>query len=81
MQTITTKYHGATNTLPSRFSATSESGIRVYSSYNYELDADKNHAKAAKKLMDKLNWTGDMVGGSTKDGYCFVFVNDMAISN
>lgn len=36
---------------------------------------EKAHAQAALALAKKMGWMGDMIGGSTKAGYCFVFVD------
>jgi hypothetical protein len=72
MQTITTKYHGATNTRGSRVSATSESGIRIYIAYDDALSSEDAHRVAAQALSDKLGWGYRMVCGATKGGYVFV---------
>jgi hypothetical protein len=77
MQTISTKYLGATNSKPSRIIAKTSSGKRISLSYDHALNDDKNHMKAAKELMTRLQWPGRMVGGHTKDGMVFV-VADMA---
>lgn len=75
MQSIETRYHGATNTKPSKISATASGcGKRVYVSYDHALDADGNHKAAALKLMETLDWRGRFIGGHTK--YGMVFVND-----
>ena len=78
MQTITTKYHGPTNTTGSRISATSTSGIKVYNSYDYSLGTMGNHKAAAQKLIDRLGWTKQRYAiGETKTGYVFVIVHDL----
>ena len=77
MQTITTKYLGATNHNGSRIKATTSSGISKTVSYKCELNQLPNHARAVKKLNDKLGWTGCMVSGSpddTGDNYIWVFI-------
>lgn len=73
MQTISTKYVGPSNTKGSRIIATSASGHRLTISYDSSLSSEDAHAKAAKALRDKLNWTKEMIGGHTKDGMVWVF--------
>lgn len=73
MQTISTKYYGPTNTKGSRIKATTSSGITKWFSYDYGLEGKENHIEAARALKDALYWTGDMIGGDTKDGLVFVF--------
>lgn len=82
-QAITTKYHGPTNTLGSRVSASCEAG-RIYHEYEYDaslLDVgecfqgntnDANHAAAAVKLLRKLDWGGSWRPGCTKHGTVWV---------
>lgn len=74
MKSITTKYHGATNFKPSKFTAT-DGDNRVTVSYDHELDADGNHRAAAIALCKKLDWHGKLAQGSTKQGCVFVFVD------
>ena len=70
MQTITTRYHGMTNTRGSRISATTSGGIRVYVPYRSELDIEENYWRAVEKLLERLGWHGDhYVCGSTGRGY------------
>ena len=33
------------------------------------------HLEAALALCKKMNWPTELLGGATKDGYCFVFKN------
>ena len=73
MQAITTKYHGATATKPSRISATSESGHRITVSSD---SVNGEHSAVVRALCEQLNWTGHYVGGSTKTGSVFVFVGE-----
>lgn len=75
MQAITTKYLGATNFRGSRIKATAESGS-ITVDYPHEFSGVNAHAVAALALMVKLGWTGDLIGGGTKDGYVFVFAAD-----
>lgn len=71
-QAITTKYVGPTNTKGGRIIASTESGIRHTISYPHELTEEAGHRKAAQELSDKLNWSGKLVAGGMRKGYCFV---------
>jgi len=73
MKTITTKFHGATDTLGARISATSTSGIRVYVSYEYALSHNGPHDVAVIKLCKKLDWHGTFIIGGTDTGYVYTF--------
>ena len=78
MQTITTKYLGATNHKGTRIKATTSSGVSKTISYNYEKSSIKNHEWAIHELNLKLAWNGELVGGSPNksgDSYIWVFVN------
>lgn len=75
-QSITTKYHGPTNTRGSRVSATSASGHRLFLQWDDACNSGENHIAAARELARKLDWAGAWQGGSTKDGYCFVTQDD-----
>lgn len=77
-QAIVTKYHGPTNTRGSRISATTESGIRHYYPYQYELNSEGNHADAAQKMAEHMGWDGTWRGGAIPGGYAFV-LNDGAL--
>jgi hypothetical protein len=73
MQTIITQFHSATNTKPSRISATASGcKIRVYSSYDHALNIEDNHKAASVKLCEKLKWAGHFVGGHMPKGMVFV---------
>jgi hypothetical protein len=78
---ISTKYIPATNTLPSRVKAYDHDGNSITISWDDDISTNErdcthgNHANAAQALADKLQWSGELVGGATKDGYCFVFVD------
>ena len=74
MKAIVTKYHGPTNFKGARITASDEDGNRVTISYPHELSGEDVHRKAAIALCDKMKWTGELVGGSLKRGYVFVFV-------
>ena len=73
MKAIFTKYHGPTNTRGSRISAQDEDGNRVTISYPYQLSGEAVHRKAADALLAKMNWKGNLIGGSVRNGYVFVF--------
>jgi hypothetical protein len=75
MKAIVTTYHGPTNTKGSRITASDEDGNRITISYPYELSGEAVHRKAAEALKEKMNWQGELVSGSLKNGYVFVFVN------
>ena len=74
MKAIETKYHGPTNTRGARISASDGDGNRISIPYPYELSGEAVHRKAAERLCDKMQWSGALVGGATKRGYTFVFV-------
>lgn len=74
LQAITTKYHGATNTRGARYSARSESGVKVTITPPMEdIRVEDIHRLAAEALCAKLDWRGEMVQGATREGYVFVF--------
>ena len=73
MKAITTKYYGATNTRGSRIVARDRDNNRISIPYPHELSGEACHAKAAMALCRKMGWDGVMFGGSTADGYAFVF--------
>lgn len=79
MKAIDTKFIGPSNTKGSRYIARDSDGNRVIVKTNFSLNADQNHARAAAALRDKIGWKGEMVGGATKTGMCFVFVSDVRI--
>lgn len=70
MQAITTTYHGATNTKPSKIIAKTASGIKLARSYEHGWTTEQNHEQAAYALAAKLNWTtepGTLLGGGLSD--------------
>ena len=70
-QAITTKWHGPTDRLGARISATTASGYRIYRQY----DCDKgvtSHVEAAAALAKELDWSGTWHSGTTGEGYVFV---------
>lgn len=74
MKAIETKYLGPTDFRGARIKATDSDGNSISIPYPYELSGEAVHLKAAEALRDKMGWTGKLVGGSTKNGYAFVFV-------
>lgn len=75
MKAIVTKYHGPTDTRGSRITASDEDGNRVTIGYPYELSGEAVHRAAAVALCAKMGWTGDLVAGSLRTGYVFVFTS------
>ena len=63
MKAIKTKYLSATTYKGARMTATDGDGNRVVLPYRDALNADKNHAKAARALCEKMGWTGTLQGG------------------
>jgi hypothetical protein len=77
-QAIETRYMGPTNYLGSRIKAKADAGSMVYD-WDYGLNTQENHLKAAKALQEEFNWSGELSGGSLPSphtGYCFVMVGD-----
>jgi hypothetical protein len=75
MKAIETRYVGPTNTRGARIIATDSDNNRVSIPYPHELSGEAVHLKAAEALRDKMGWTGNLIAGGTKRGYCFVFVS------
>lgn len=73
---IHTKYIGPSNTRGSRIKAFDEAGNSVTIGYDDDVKRDEPYAEACRKLCEKMGWTGRLVGGGTKGGYTFVFVED-----
>jgi hypothetical protein len=74
MQTITTKYHGPTNTRGARITATSTSGLRATVGYPLELDGEQCHRVAVLALCKRLGWTGQLISGALRHGgYAYVW--------
>ncbi len=78
MQAIITKFYGPTNHKGARIKATCEAGS-IWMSYEYGLNIDGNHAKAAQMLIDKMGWNTEyysktvMGGLPGNNGYAHVF--------
>lgn len=75
MKTIQTKYIGSSNVRGARIKAFDCDGNSVTIPYPHELSGEDVHRKAAEALRDKMQWDGELIGGSIKSGYVFVFVN------
>jgi hypothetical protein len=73
MQAIRTRYHGPTNTRPSRMSAHC-AAARVSVPVAHELNLDENHKAACDALRSKLKWDNrPMIGGSFDGDTYWVF--------
>jgi hypothetical protein len=67
MQSITTKYMGATNSRGSRIKATPSGGGKSVSiPYDHGLDTNEKHHAAAKALAKKMGWDKPMLAGSSE---------------
>lgn len=73
MKAISTKYIGPTNVRGSRIKAYDSDNNQVTIGYPHELSGEDVYRKAAEALRDKMGWTGELIGGGTRDGYVFVF--------
>ena len=76
MKAIETHYVGPGNVRGARIIADDGDGNRLILSYPYELSGEACHRKAAEALRDRMGWTGRLIGGATKRGWCFVFVEE-----
>ncbi len=87
MKAITTKFHPSTNSRPARYSATDGDRNRVTISIAESIGDDnpggndRNHARAALALCEKMNWEGDLIEGGTKQGCVFVFADSARVTN
>jgi hypothetical protein len=75
MKAIITTYHGPTNHRPSCIVAKDSDGNTAKVTLSYEGDSAHDYQRAAEALVRKMGWTGEMVGGGTKDGYVWVFTD------
>ena len=77
MTAIETRYIGPTNHKPARIVV--EAGDRprfIVSRHKWDdLDGEALFRKAAEAYCAKMGWDGRLVGGATKRGYTFVFVD------
>lgn len=74
MKAIETRYVGPTNFRGSRIIASDMDGNKVIIPYPHHLWGADPHRAAAIALCKKMNWMGRLIGGATKKGYTFVFV-------
>lgn len=78
-QAIGTRYFGPSNVRGSRIKARCEAGSLTLS-WDSALGVVENHAKVARALANKLDWSkhGRMIGGGSPDGrgYVFTFYDD-----
>lgn len=72
-QAITTKYLGPTNHRGGRIKATCYGGS-VTIPCDHALDGDANHAAAAAKLVTKMGWNGDWIGGKSPNCDVYYYV-------
>jgi hypothetical protein len=74
MQVIFTKYIGPSNFKGARIIATASGNkVRAIVSYDSALSSEDAHLNGVKALCGKLNWSGKLVAGHTKDGMVWVF--------
>ncbi|AKU93387.1 hypothetical protein AKJ09_00051 [Labilithrix luteola] len=66
-QAITTKFFGPTNSRGARVKATAQAGS-VTIEWDYAIDSDENHTRAAIALCTKYGWRGQLHGGGMPDG-------------
>lgn len=74
MPVIFTKYCCPTNTSGARLyaRATTRQSIRISWDMSGSMTTEQQHARAARVLMNKHGWTGDIVGGQVDGGYVWV---------
>lgn len=72
---ITTRYFGPGNVRGARIIASDEDGNRLSVPYPHSIrgGVEECHRAAAQALADKMGWGGELIAGSLKDGYVFVF--------
>ncbi len=75
MQSIITRYLGPTNHRGARIRATTASGQALTVQINHSYSDGRCHAEAALELCKRLEWSGELVSGGTREGYVFVFVS------
>jgi len=75
MKAILTKYLGPTNFKGARIKAYDGDGNSITISFDYGLNSEDRHKKAAVALCEKMDWSADLVGGGIKNGYAFCFID------
>jgi hypothetical protein len=83
MQTIETRYLPDTNTRPRRITAKQSGGgpqaKQVTISRDSAPDDDNEaHGFAARTLAEKIGWHGELIGGHTREGMVWVFVESLS---
>jgi len=73
MKAITTKSIAATNTKPEKVKAFDEDGNSYTTSAGLAQTVKDTHKIAALGFMHKYDWKGEIIGGSVKGGYVWVF--------
>lgn len=74
-QAIVTKFIGPTQTRGARVVAKADAGT-LTAPWDYSGSVERNHAKAAQSLAEKLGWSGYWTGGSLPGaGYAFVVLD------
>lgn len=75
MQAIVTKYLAPANFKGTRVKATCASGYLIVE-WEYEMDVEANHQRAADQLVARFGWDGNkLIGGTLPNGdYCWVMV-------
>ena len=71
MQYIKTKFLPNTNRIKAQASSSNEA---ITLAYDYSLDCEQAHAKAAMQLAKKLDWAGEYAAGGNDTGYIFAFI-------
>lgn len=75
LQAISTRVLPATNTKGTRIRATHPGKAESIVTDAYSDTSVEAHAHAARLLIKKLGWEGEMVGGSTANGMAWVFTS------
>jgi hypothetical protein len=76
MKVIETRFVGPTNRRGRRIVASDCDGNRAMVMYSGLLNETEAQHAAATALCEKMGWTGPLVGGSTKRGMAFVFLDE-----
>lgn len=63
MKAIRTRYYGPTNTKGSRIVASDGDGNSTSIGYPHSFNSDEAHELAAYLLMEKMQWTNQIIGG------------------
>lgn len=78
-QYIITKYHGFTNTKPSRAVATApgkpNAGRKSVTFSSHEGDSESAHREAARLLAEAMGWHGEWVAGHGHAGNVYVNIS------